>query len=1101
MGASSLVNNENISVKDVDDLQNGHYYQIVMSGGCNAAQYNLDCIAEHFVTNPNGGAVAFIGNASYGLSNEYMQYDSFLNTLYSLNENRLGIILENMSRMSFYTSYPVQSGPTDYVPSFIRLHLLGDPEMPVWSAVPQELDVDVSTSMRYDKKHMVSVRINNLPAGEEAVVCIEKATECYERFFISDNGTHQYVFSPKIGGTMQITVTARNFIPCVKTLNFTVNSQGVINIESLNELEDRQLKTGEDLSFDITLSSAIQPQKTTSAMATLTCSSPYITIDNPTVEYGSLLKNSTGVGDEKFRIHVSEDAPEIMRNQWNAACFTLTTVETGFSITDKKTSVDTFRVDIVSPRLRVASVKIVSTTDGDMIPEGGETVTFQYESVKLGNVSAVNEKWSIKPKSGGVLITSPVIDQPRYSFTLGKSYVAGDPLEFLIKLSDGDVLQDSVVVDFGATLPGIDAAKVHHTATESTISFHWDAMSGAAGYNIYRLEGRSYVKLNKMPLTTRYFEDDNVESRKKYSYKLSALTDGRVEGQMSETFEAMTIFPLMLQKVHTESYHYYNEGYTADIDYDGQQEIVQAGVMTNGGEYSSLLAVVRPDGTEPYDIDGNVTTFSGFAEFPYSICGAPTVADLYGNGTPGIITVPNSTSTEDGKNYVACHSSLDTDGDHKPDLLWRRDIGTNSYRGAAVTDIDITDSKYEKEIVVLGLNGYISVINADGSLRARFGNSAIASNYGGVAVADLNGDGKKEIICGGEGGVYVWKCDGTAFGKQPLFTKAGSKLKSAPVVCDINGDGVKEILIAERNAAAPDYVYAIRPDGTCLAGFDGSASAASIEYPCLLSGEGLNHAVSVGDIDGNGSLEVVSLGLGRVRAWSATGSTVLDCEVSGLFKSAAWATHLSVPIIADVDGDGVNDIVFSDGMTIYAINSDGSMIDGFPMSNTSGIDHALSVSDIDADGKNEIIASDWGSSINVWKTDGHGIGWGRARFDTGNTGEYVAGGGDPTVLTASKSWSGGTVNNDLVVGSGCTLTIPAGKELTLGSGRTLIVMDGGTVSMNGGAMRNANVWVKSGGALRMDGGAKIYVARYGGDVNIATGGSWTLIDGDVVSER
>ena len=298
--------------------------------------------------------------------------DDFLNTLYSLNENRLGIILENMSRMSFYTSYPVQSGPTDYVPSFIRLHLLGDPEMPVWSAVPQELDVDVSTSMRYDKKHMVSVRINNLPAGEEAVVCIEKATECYERFFISDNGTHQYVFSPKIGGTMQITVTARNFIPCVKTLNFTVNSQGVINIESLNELEDRQLKTGEDLSFDITLSSAIQPQKTTSAMATLTCSSPYITIDNPTVEYGSLLKNSTGVGDEKFRIHVSEDAPEIMRNQWNAACFTLTTVETGFSITDKKTSVDTFRVDIVSPRLRVASVKIVSTTDGDVnIATGG----------------------------------------------------------------------------------------------------------------------------------------------------------------------------------------------------------------------------------------------------------------------------------------------------------------------------------------------------------------------------------------------------------------------------------------------------------------------------------------------------------------------------------------------------------------------------------------------------------------------------------------------------------------------------------------------------------------------------------------------------------
>lgn len=987
------------------------------------------------------------------------------------------------------------------VPCFFRYHLLGDPEMPVWSAVPQELDVEVSKSIRYDKKHVVSVRISNLPAGEEAVVCIEKATECYERFFISDNGTHQYVFSPKIGGPMKITVTARNFIPCVKTLDFTFDSRGVIKITSLNELEDRQLKTGEDLSFDITLSSAILPQKTTSAMATLTCSSPYITIENPTVEYNSLLKNATGVGDEKFRIHVSKDAPEIMRNQWNAACFTLTTVETGYSIADKKTSVDTFRVDIVSPRLRVASVKIVSTTDGDMIPEGGETVEFQYESVKLGNVSAVNEKWSIKPKSGGVLITSPVVGQPRYRFTLGKSYAAGDPLEFLIKLSDGDVLQDSVVVDFGATLPEIDAAKVHHTATESTISFDWDAMPGAAGYNIYRLEGRSYVKLNKMPLTTRYYVDSDLSPNTAYSYMVSALTADRMEGEQSEPLRVATTNPKMMEKLFAGNFQLYHEAYTADVDLDGRSEIVQAGYTANNNRWTSQLGVLRSDGTNHFDGNDTGASFSGCLEFPFSVTGVPTVGDLQSNGDMSIVVVSSTKDNDTGDSYAKCYSALDGNGDGRPDLLWQTEIGDSSFCGAVITDIDPPAGFNRKEIVIMGSFGAnIIILNNDGTLKRRF-STGISGNYSHLAMADIDGDGYKEIICGGQGGLYVWRHDGTAFSSQPLFSCAGHDLRTSPVVCDLNGDGVKEIVIAERNSRGAGRIYAIRPDGTCLPGFDGSIEAASSGYCDTGTGVGLEHAVSVGDINGDGSMEVVSLGFNRVKAWAGNGTNVLNCEVSGLLETAGNSTFFLTPIIADVDGDGINDIVYGDNTTINAINGDGTAIQGFPMKTPGIMEHSLTVSDIDADGKNEIVATDLLSSINVWKTDGHGIGWGRARFDTGNTGEYVAGGGDPTVLTASKSWSGGTVNNDLVVGSGCTLTIPAGKELTLGSGRTLIVMDGGTVSMNGGAIRNANVWVKSGGALRMDGGAKIYVARYGGDVNIATGGSWTLIDGNVVSEQ
>ena len=66
MGTSSKDKNESISNWDVDNLNNGYYYQIVMSGGCSPADITKDCIAEHFINNPQGGAVAFIGNADTG---------------------------------------------------------------------------------------------------------------------------------------------------------------------------------------------------------------------------------------------------------------------------------------------------------------------------------------------------------------------------------------------------------------------------------------------------------------------------------------------------------------------------------------------------------------------------------------------------------------------------------------------------------------------------------------------------------------------------------------------------------------------------------------------------------------------------------------------------------------------------------------------------------------------------------------------------------------------------------------------------------------------------------------------------------------------------
>ena len=81
-----------------------------------------------------------------------------------------------------------------------------------------------------------NVRINNLPEGEGALVCFKKDNECYYKMVISDNEFHTFAYSPKITGTMTITVTARNFIPYEKSFKIATDLVGDFSIAEIVNL-------------------------------------------------------------------------------------------------------------------------------------------------------------------------------------------------------------------------------------------------------------------------------------------------------------------------------------------------------------------------------------------------------------------------------------------------------------------------------------------------------------------------------------------------------------------------------------------------------------------------------------------------------------------------------------------------------------------------------------------------------------------------------------------------------------------------------------------------------------------------------------------------
>lgn len=130
---------------DMDALTNGPEYSLLFSIGCWPAAFDYDCIAEHFVSNPNGGGVAFVGNSrygwgspgnpKYGYSNRFDQ--QFFKALFDNGIYHIGNTLAAAK-----AAYVVFSGQENvYRWCEYQVNLLGNPEMPIWTDTPQVLGV------------------------------------------------------------------------------------------------------------------------------------------------------------------------------------------------------------------------------------------------------------------------------------------------------------------------------------------------------------------------------------------------------------------------------------------------------------------------------------------------------------------------------------------------------------------------------------------------------------------------------------------------------------------------------------------------------------------------------------------------------------------------------------------------------------------------------------------------------------------------------------------------------------------------------------------------------------------------------------------------
>jgi hypothetical protein len=214
------------------------------------------------------------------------------------------------------------------------------------------------------------------------------------------------------------------------------------------------------------------------------------------------------------------------------------------------------------------------------------------------------------------------------------------------------------------------------------------------------------------------------------------------------------------------------------------------------------------------------------------------------------------------------------------------------------------------------------------------------TNVSAIACADIAECEKYEVIAGIEHQDYrynklgAWCYDGSPASGFPV---AGIALLQMPAaVGDVNHDGLNEI--ATGFDLNHTQVSLVRGSGSVMQGWpqDGGVHG-NLNYLGV---------TALADLDSDSLLEVFSGG-GKLSAWDTLGTAL-----SGWPKSAEFSS----PAIADLDRDGVLELVALRGDSLYVFDPAGEIEDGWPKSygGTGGSVFPV-VGDINQDDRLEVV--------------------------------------------------------------------------------------------------------------------------------------------------
>jgi hypothetical protein len=952
---------------DADACASGDETFFLYAINCTSSAVDFNCIAERYLLNPNGGSCASVGSTRFDFpSTGWLYQTEFYRLLFEEGIHELGRAA-SLCKIPFV---PLSLQDNTHRWTQFTQIFLGDPSMTIFTEPPADLSVThAPTTPLGAGTYTVSVLSNAVPV-DSARVCLHKANDEYVVGFTDPSGQVVLPFVPDSTGTFLVTVVADNYVPYLGQATVTAPvtpylyaaDQLIVDNGSASSVGngDGKIDAGETISLSLPVRNR-GGATGAGITATVTSLSPFVTLADSTSTYGAAGAGALVNPSDPLLLTIDRTAPDrlepVLRVTWQSGATTI---------------VEDVVLYVHAPVFqwyRTFARDTTGTGNSNGIFGPNEDVTLRVELRNAGLGQARNVMAIARSTHPSVVIADSTVN---FGTVAGGSWAVSRPADtFSYQMTDttglaaGTIrLRVSIYDEYSPTteLAGFWLEPLAPTGSisgltargfERSISLTFTAIKvpDLRGYNIYRSSAQAgpFSRLNQYATERHaYYSDEGLPPLTVFYYRVAAQDSAGNEGPWSNVVSASTTLPTA-EGFPVELRAATNASVTlADLDYDGTLEILAG---------ASEIYVINPDGSDFYDGDQDIRTLGPLTNtFSPGYWNAPTVGDVDLDGSPDVAAV----------SWTAQLYLWDEFGDVKPgfpkNVNASGQADPNPLGSVAMGDVDMDG---DLELFVL-VGAYLYGFHHDGTeivdgdlnpeTQGVIKHGPTAYSYGTPALADLNGDGRPEVIAGmRDGKLYVYNpATWTQLAGFP-YTTAGN-ITSSPAVGDIDNDGQLEIVFG----ASDSKVYALNANATAVTGWPQGIQLQ----------EDFDSSPALGDLTGDGIPDVViGASNGRLFAWRNNGTILPGWP---LFIRDALGNNVAVrssPILVDIDSNGIPEIIVGDQIgRLHCFYADGSAAPGFPIQTGNLIEGGPAAWDIDGDGLTEIVAESFDQKVYVWDT-------------------------------------------------------------------------------------------------------------------------------------